>query len=112
MALVTYFAHGHTIHALVWGAHDALQPNPAHPRSQVKFHVNYAGGYGSSLGTGYWRHVVKHNVCGPYAGPSSTGRCSVHAAERLELGPADLAAARCRTTAGRRARPSRRGTCG
>jgi hypothetical protein len=74
VALVTYFAHGHTIHALVWGAVNALPPDAAHPRGQVKFHVNYAGGRGSSLGTGYWRHVSKHNVCGPYTGPPLFGR--------------------------------------
>jgi len=73
VALVTYFAHGHTIHALVWGAHDALPPNAAHPRSQVRFNLNYAGGYHSSLGTGYWRRVAKHNVCGPYTGPKLFG---------------------------------------
>jgi hypothetical protein len=73
VALVTYLAHGHTIHALLWGAVNALPPNAAHPKSQVKFHVNYAGGFGSSLGTGYWRHVSKHNVCGPYTGPPLFG---------------------------------------
>jgi len=46
VALVTYYAHGHTIHALLWGAVNALPPNAAHPKSQVKFHVNYAGGFG------------------------------------------------------------------
>jgi hypothetical protein len=69
VALVTYFAHGRTVHALLWGAINALPPNAAHPASQVKFHVNYEGGAGSSLGAGYWRHVSKHNVCGPYTGP-------------------------------------------
>jgi hypothetical protein len=70
VALVTYFAHGRTIHALVWGALNALPPNADHPRSQVKFHVNYAGGRGSFLGAGYWREVASHNVCGPYTGPA------------------------------------------
>jgi hypothetical protein len=69
VALVTYFAHRRTIHALVWGAINALPPDAAHPKSQVKFHVNYAGGAGSFLGAGYWREVAKHNVCGPYTGP-------------------------------------------
>jgi hypothetical protein len=69
VALVTYYAHGRTIHALVWGAINALPPDAAHPRSQVKFHVNYAGGYGSFLGAGYWREVAKNNVCTAYTGP-------------------------------------------
>lgn len=73
VALVTYYAHGHTIHALLWGAKNAVPPNAAHPKSQVKFHVNYAGGFGSVLGRGYWRHVSKHNVCGPYTGPPLFG---------------------------------------
>lgn len=69
IALVTYFAHGRTVHALLWGAVNAVPPNAAHPKSQVKFHVNYEGGRGSSLGAGYWRIVAKHNVCGRYTGP-------------------------------------------
>ena len=73
VALVTYFAHGHTVHALLWGAVNALPPNAAHPQSQVKFKVNYAGGRGSSLGAGYWRKVSAHNVCGPYTGPPLYG---------------------------------------
>jgi len=73
VALVTYYAHGRTIHALLWHAINALPPNAAHPRSQVKFHVNYAGGFGSALGAGYWRHVSRHNVCGPYKGPPLFG---------------------------------------
>jgi hypothetical protein len=73
VALVTYFAHGRTIHALVWDAVNALPPNAAHPRSQVKFKLNYAGGWGSALGAGYWRKVSAHNVCGRYTGPPLFG---------------------------------------
>ncbi len=74
VALVTYFARGHTIHALLWGAVNALPPNADHPRSQVKFKVNYAGGRGSSLGAGYWHTVAAHNQCGPYTGPAALRR--------------------------------------
>ena len=74
VALVTYFAHGRTIHALLWHAVNAFPPNAAHPKSQIKFRVNYAGGRGSSLGAGYWRHVAAHNVCGPYTGPPLFGK--------------------------------------
>ena len=35
---------------------------------QVKFRLDYSGGYGS-FGSGYWKQIVKHNVCGPYTGP-------------------------------------------
>jgi hypothetical protein len=66
---VTYYAHGRTRHVLVWGARNALPPDAAHPKSQVKFSLNYAGGYGSFLGIGYWKHVSTHNVCGRYTGP-------------------------------------------
>jgi hypothetical protein len=70
VALVTYYAHHRTWHVLVWGAINAVPPNAAHPKSQVKFHINYSGGYGSFLGRGYWREVANHNVCTAYSGPA------------------------------------------
>src|SRR5919108_3913268 len=73
VALVTYFSHGHTTHALVWGARNALPPDPEHPHGQVRFRVNYAGGQGSALGAGYWREVSAHDVCRRYAGPPLFG---------------------------------------
>lgn len=73
VALVTYWAHGRVMHDLVWGAKNALPPDPYHPMSQVRFSINYAGGYGSFLGTGYWKTVSAHNVCGPYTGPRLFG---------------------------------------
>ncbi|MGN6378390.1 MAG: hypothetical protein ACTHNU_05520 [Gaiellales bacterium] len=67
VALVSYYAHGHTYHTLVWGARNARQPSRT--ARQVRFHINYSGGYGSFLGMGYWKTVRKHNVCGRYRGP-------------------------------------------
>jgi len=37
------------------------------------FNLLHAGGFGSPLGTGYWRHVSRHNVCGRYTGPPLFG---------------------------------------
>lgn len=65
-AVVSYMRGGAWHHVLVWGAINALPPSRAH--KQVKFRLDYSGGYGS-FGTGYWKQIVKHNVCGPYKGP-------------------------------------------
>jgi len=65
-AVVSYIRGGVWHHVLVWGAINARQPSKAH--KQVKFKIDYTGGYGS-FGTGYWKQIVKHDVCGPYTGP-------------------------------------------
>ena len=67
VANIGYRAYGRTYHTLVWGARNALAPSTR--TSQVKFHINFAGGYGTFLGRGYWRKVTAHNVCGRYTGP-------------------------------------------
>ncbi|MGN6379489.1 MAG: hypothetical protein ACTHNU_11105 [Gaiellales bacterium] len=67
VALVSYYAGGHTFHSLAWGARNALAPNTS--MRQVRFHINYSGGYGSFLGKGYWKRISRHNVCGQYTGP-------------------------------------------
>lgn len=66
-AVVSYVRGGAWHHVLVWGALNALAPSKAH--KQVKFALDYSGGYGS-FGSGYWKLIVKHNVCGRYTGPS------------------------------------------
>src|SRR5581483_4969730 len=66
VALVTYYA-GHTTHMIAWGAKNALPPSTSH--SQVRFHINYSGGYGTSLGAGYWKKIAAHNACRRYDGP-------------------------------------------
>jgi hypothetical protein len=66
-AVVSYVRAGAWHHVLVWGAVNARRPSRSVP--QVKFHVDYSGGYGS-FGRGYWRTIVKHNVCGRYTGPA------------------------------------------
>lgn len=65
-AEVTYRSGATWHHVLVWGAINALPPSKAH--KQVKFSLDYSGGYGS-FGTGYWKSIQSHNVCGPYTGP-------------------------------------------
>src|SRR5690242_5800653 len=68
VALISYYTHGQTFHTIAWGAKNALPPSRVSP--QVRFSLNYAGGYGSFLGAGYWRVVGRQNACGPYRGPA------------------------------------------
>ena len=57
-ALVTYRAHGRTMHVLAWGAIDARQPSPSRP--QVRFRKDYSG-----------RHWMSFkNSCRRYDGPA------------------------------------------
>lgn len=51
-------------HTLAWGAVNALAPSQ--DISQVRFHLDYSGGWGS-FGSGYWRRV--RNACTAYTGP-------------------------------------------
>ena len=54
IARVTYTtAAGQVVHALAWGAVNARVPTPTVP--QVRFDLNFAGGWGSPYGAGYWR---------------------------------------------------------
>jgi hypothetical protein len=63
-ALVTYKAAGKQRRVLVWGAVNAIHPTPSRP--QVKFRVDYSGGWGT-----FRRQVWKtfKNACRPYDGP-------------------------------------------
>ena len=63
-ALVTYRARGTTRHVLVWGAENALVPDPGRP--QVRFRHDYSGGL-STQGRAVW--VRFSNTCGRYDGP-------------------------------------------
>jgi len=64
-AMLVYDAGGRLKHVLVWGAINALPPTTSRP--QVKFQVDYAGGWGK-YHTQYWKHFV--NQCGKYDGPA------------------------------------------
>jgi hypothetical protein len=64
-ALLTYRKNGAIKHVLVWGALNALPPTP--DAQQVKFQVDYAGGWGKYR-TLYWQHF--RNACTPYSGPA------------------------------------------
>lgn len=66
-AVVSYVRGGAWHHVLVWGAINARRPSKA--EKQVKFRLDYSGGYGS-FGSGYWKQIVRHDVCGTYRGPS------------------------------------------
>src|SRR5438552_3181583 len=53
-ALVTYTRTDHkTLHVLVWGALDSHVPDPSTP--QVRFHYDYAGGWGKYHSAKYWQ---------------------------------------------------------
>jgi hypothetical protein len=69
-ALVTYTrTNGSVRHVLVWGAINALAPNPEVP--QVRFRMDYAGGWGKYRNAGYWQTFM--NACRPYDGPALFG---------------------------------------
>ena len=66
MALVTYVAHGKRIHLLAWNAINA-RFRPTRPGlPQVRFKLDYSGGWGSQHRL-VWKHFT--NVCQPYDGP-------------------------------------------
>jgi hypothetical protein len=65
LARITYTSHaGRLVHVLAWGAVNARTPSAS--AKQVRFHLDYSGGYGS-FGSGYWARM--HNACGRYTGP-------------------------------------------
>ena len=64
-ALLTYRKGGATKRVLIWGAVNALPPNAG--TQQVKFHVDYAGGWGKYRSL-YWQHFP--STCGHYDGPA------------------------------------------
>jgi hypothetical protein len=64
-AMLVYHAGGKLKHVLVWGATNALIPSKF--QHQVKFKVDYAGGWGK-YHTLYWKHFV--NQCRKYDGPA------------------------------------------
>lgn len=64
-ALLTYTKGGAAKHILIWGAVNALPP--AAGGHQVKFSVDYAGGWGK-YHTQYWK--VFKGACGHYDGPA------------------------------------------
>lgn len=64
-AMITYRAAGKLRHVLAWGAVNAKPPNQSTP--QVKFSLDYSGGYGKYHRTTYWQ--VFNGSCLPYDGP-------------------------------------------
>jgi hypothetical protein len=59
-ALISYRSQGKSHRVLAWGAINAIAPTRA--RSQVEFHIDYSGGWGSS-GKAVWRSF--RNSCRP-----------------------------------------------
>jgi hypothetical protein len=64
-ALLTYRVGSHVRHVLAWGAINAIAPTRARP--QVKFRLDYAGGWGKYR-RDYWKTF--RNACRPYDGPA------------------------------------------
>ena len=64
VALLTYRNEGRLRHTLAWGAINARTPTRG--ASQVRFRVDYSGGWGSRR-RDVWRGF--RNACGPYQGP-------------------------------------------
>ena len=65
-AMITYHAFGKLKHVLAWGAVNAKPPNRSSP--QVKFKLDYSGGYGKYHRVTYW--LVFKGSCLPYDGPA------------------------------------------
>jgi hypothetical protein len=65
VAHLAYRSHGRQRHVLVWGAVNAVRPNPTRP--QVEFKVDYSGG-GARGGIRPWQSF--RFGCAPYDGPA------------------------------------------
>ena len=66
LAMVTYRARGRTVHAIVWGAENALPPSQTVP--QVRFKIDWTGGWAEFHHHLIWKHF--RNACRPYDGPA------------------------------------------
>jgi hypothetical protein len=64
-AVVSYSSGGRMRHALVTGAVDALPPSQMVP--QVRFAIDWTGGWATHRNAGWWRRVGNH--CTTYDGP-------------------------------------------
>ena len=69
MAVVTYRQSGRVRHALVWGAINALPPSET--VSQVRFKIDWTGGWETHRNAHWWRRVGNH--CAQYDGPPLAG---------------------------------------
>jgi hypothetical protein len=66
LALVTYRARGRTVHAIVWGAVNALPPSQSVP--QVRLQIDWTGGWADFHHRLIWKRFG--NACRPYDGPA------------------------------------------
>jgi hypothetical protein len=64
-AMVSYRVAGKVQHVLAWDAVNAIAPTQA--RAQVKFKLDYSGGYGKYKKTKFWNSFG--GSCKPYTGP-------------------------------------------
>jgi len=64
--MVAYRADGKVQHVLAWGAVNAIAPTRT--RAQVKFNLDYSGGYGKYKKLKFWNSFG--GSCKPYTGPA------------------------------------------
>ena len=88
VATLSYTTRGVRRHAIAWGARDALAPRQTRP--QVRFRVDYTGGWGAFGRPGLAGTRRVPSV--PRAG-ASVARGRVHGARRIVLGGTAMAAA-------------------
>jgi hypothetical protein len=69
-ALLTYRTGGKIKRVLAWGAVNAIPPNQSRP--QVKFNLDYSGGYAKHHNAHYY--IVFNGSCLPYDGPALAWR--------------------------------------
>jgi hypothetical protein len=69
-AMLTYRVGGKLKHVLAWGAVNAIPPNQSRP--QVKFGLDYSGGYAKFHNAHYY--LVFNGSCLPYDGPALAWR--------------------------------------
>jgi hypothetical protein len=85
-AVVTYRTGGRLVHALVWGALNALPPSQSVP--QVRFAIDWSGGWAAHGNADWWQRVGNH--CRSYEGPplvQLVAACTAPVSSRLASAP-------------------------
>jgi hypothetical protein len=70
LALLTFKANGRVQHILARGAINARSPSKT--VKQVRFKLDYKGGWGFFHDAKYWKNHFGRNICGPYKPPANT----------------------------------------
>src|SRR5450759_4687478 len=70
LALLTFKVNGRVQHILARGAINARPPLKS--GKQVRFQLDYKGGWGFFHDAKYWKNHFGRNICGPYKPPANT----------------------------------------